>query len=94
MTTQPLPAYKALWNIAEDATVGESCRFPSKDDQKLLTKLSVASQSKIGMQMVGRRQSEMRALSHETKEAIRDCQELGELLAKRNSLMRELEAAP
>ena len=94
VTTQPLPAYKALWNIAEDATVGESCRFPSKDDQKLLTKLSVASQSKIGMQMVGRRQSEMRALSHETKEAIRDCQELGELLAKRNALMRELGAAP
>jgi hypothetical protein len=94
VTTQPIPAYKASWKISDDAMVSESCRFPSKDDQKVMARIALGSQSKIGMQMVGRRQSGMWPLSHETKEAIKDCQELAELLAKRNALMRELGAAP
>ncbi len=93
LETEVIEPHKRSRSIGEDNSVSESCRFTSPDDAKLVARLAAASESQIILQMVGRTLSE-RPLSHETKLALRESQELSELLSKRGKLLEDLGARP
>lgn len=87
--TQTIPAHKASRDIGENNLVTESCRFVGEEDERIVARLAAAASTPIKMQMLGRKPVE-KPLSFETKEAIKDCHALAELLAKRQRLLEEV----
>jgi hypothetical protein len=91
--TERLPAHRCIREIKEDNIVTESCHFTGEDDRKIITRLAASHSSAVRLQLIGPNVSEI-PLSFETKQAIKDAQELSELLASRHRLLGTLSPAP
>jgi hypothetical protein len=91
--TERLPAHRCARQIEPDNFVMESCHFRGEADQKIVTRLATGHGSSVRLEMVGPIRNEI-TVSFETKQAIRDAQELGELLGRRQRLLSTLTSAP
>lgn len=93
LETTVIDAHKRGRTIGEDNSVNKSCRFESPDDVKLVGRLAAAADLPVTFQMVGLKPFDS-SLSYETKVAIRESYQFGELLAKRRQLLTDLGIRP
>ncbi len=93
LTTERLPAHRCTREIGDDNFVMEACHFQGDADRKMVARLAAAHGSPIRLQLAGYRPHELE-LSFETKMAIKDCQELAELLARRQRIQGTLTSNP
>jgi hypothetical protein len=87
--TSVIPAHLCARRLEDDNSVTEICRFEGPDDVKLLALMAAAAGKTITFQMIGRVKVE-KALSYESKEAIKESHELASLLGRRRELLEEL----